>query len=395
MGKGFKMDKFIFQSPTKIIFGKEAELEVGKEVQALGTKVLLHYGGGSIKKYGLYDRVVESLKDAGVDFVELGGVQPNPRLSLVKEGIELCRKNDIDFILAVGGGSAIDSSKAIAVGVPYDGDVWDFYSEKEGVKEALPVGVVLTIPAAGSEASDSSVITNEDGWYKWSIGSDLIRPKFAIMNPEITYTLPPYQTICGVADIMAHVMERYFTNTKGVDFTDRLCEATLKTVIANAPKVLENPKDYDARAQIMWASTIAHNGLLNTGRLGDWASHGIEHELSAIYDVPHGAGLAVVFPAWMKHVYTHDVDRFAQFAVRVWNVEMDFENPKRTALEGIRRLEEFFSSIGLPVTLKELGIEDDRLEEMADKATDSNTNTLGNFVKLDRDDVLEIYKLAI
>ena len=252
------MDKFVFQSPTKIVFGKDAEMEVGKEVRALGKKVLLHYGGGSVKKYGLYDRVVESLKDAGVDFVELGGVQPNPRLSLVKEGIELCRKNDIDFILAVGGGSVIDSSKAIAVGTPYDGDVWDFYSGKAEIKEVLPVGVVLTIPAAGSEASDSSVITNEDGWYKWSIGSTLIRPKFAIMNPEITYTLPPYQTVCGVADIMAHVMERYFTNTKGVDFTDRLCEATLKTVIANAPKVLENPEDYDARAQIMWASTIAH-----------------------------------------------------------------------------------------------------------------------------------------
>mgnify|MGYP001241811667 CR=1 FL=1 len=388
------MDKFVFQSPTKIVFGKDAEMEVGKEVRALGKKVLLHYGGGSVKKYGLYDRVVESLKDAGVDFVELGGVQPNPRLSLVKEGIELCRKNDIDFILAVGGGSVIDSSKAIAVGTPYDGDVWDFYSGKAEIKEVLPVGVVLTIPAAGSEASDSSVITNEDGWYKWSIGSTLIRPKFAIMNPEITYTLPPYQTVCGVADIMAHVMERYFTNTKGVDFTDRLCEATLKTVIANAPKVLENPEDYDARAQIMWASTIAHNGLLNTGRLGDWASHGIEHELSAIYDVPHGAGLAVIFPAWMKYVYTHDVDRFVQFAVRVWNVEMDFENPERTALEGIRRLQEFFGRVGLPVTLKDLGIEDDRLEEMADKATDSNTKTLGNFVKLDRDDVLQIYKLA-
>lgn len=388
------MENFVFQSPTKIIFGKDTEMKVGQEVRALGTKVLLHYGGGSVKKYGLYDRVVKSLKDADVDFMELGGVQPNPRLSLVREGIELCRKNDIDLILAVGGGSVIDSSKAIAVGTPYDGDVWDFYSGKAEIKEALPVGVVLTIPAAGSEASDSSVITNEDGMYKWSIGSDLIRPKFAIMNPEITYTLPPYQTVCGVADIMAHVMERYFTNTKGVDFTDRLCEATLKTVIANAPLVLDNPRDYNARAQIMWASTIAHNGLLSTGRVGDWASHKIEHELSALYDVPHGAGLAVVFPAWMKYVYGHNIDRFVQFAVRVWNVEMDFENPERTAIEGIRRLEGFFSRIGLPITLKELGIEDDRLEEMADRATKRNTIKLGNFVKLDRDDVLEIYKLA-
>ncbi|MFU0799174.1 MAG: iron-containing alcohol dehydrogenase [Xylanivirga thermophila] len=388
------MDNFVFQSPTKIIFGRGAEKHVGEEVKLLGKKVLLHYGGGSIKKFGLYDRVVKSLNDAGVDFIELGGVKPNPRLSLVREGIDLCRKNNVDCILAVGGGSVIDSSKAIAIGTIYDGDVWDFYSGKSSVERSLPVGVVLTIPAAGSEASNSSVITNEDGWYKRGLNTDVIRAKFAIMNPELTFTLPPYQTICGAADIIAHVMERYFTNTKDVDFTDRLCEATLKTIIDNVPIVLKNPEDYGARAQIMWASTIAHNGLLNSGRVGDWASHGIEHELSAIYDVAHGAGLAVVFPAWMKYVYKHDVDRFVQFAVRVWNVDMDFEHPECTALEGIRRLEEFFSRIGLPVTLKELGVPDDRLEEMADKATNNDSKTMGNFVKLNREDVLNIYKLA-
>jgi hypothetical protein len=276
-----------------------------------------------------------------VEFIELGGVQPNPRLSLVKQGIELCRKHNIDFILAVGGGSVIDSAKAIAVGVPYEGDVWDFYSGKAVPEKALPVGVVLTIPAAGSEASKSSVITNEDGWYKRGLNVEIIRPKFAIMNPEITFTLPPYQTACGAADIMAHVMERYFTHQKDVDFTDRLCEATLKTIIKNVPIVLEEPENYQARAEIMWASTIAHNDLLSTGRIGDWASHAIEHELSGIYDVPHGAGLAVVFPAWMKYVYKEDVDRFVQFATRVWDVEMDFSNPERTALEGIYRLTQF------------------------------------------------------
>lgn len=388
------MENFTFLSPTKIIFGRGVENQVGEETKVYSKKVLLHYGGGTIKRIGLYDRVVKSLKDAGVEFIELGGVQPNPRLNLVKQGIELCRKHNIDFILAVGGGSVIDSAKAIAVGVPYEGDVWDFYSGKAVPQKALPVGVVLTIPAAGSEASKSSVITNEDGWYKRGLNVEIIRPKFAIMNPEITFTLPPYQTACGAADIMAHVMERYFTHQKDVDFTDRLCEATLRTIIKNVPIVLEEPENYQARAEIMWASTIAHNDLLGTGRIGDWASHAIEHELSGIYDVPHGAGLAVVFPAWMRYVYKENVDRFVQFATRVWDVEMDFANPERTALEGIRCLTQFFKRIGLPVTLEELGIPDDRLEEMADKCTNKGTKQIGNFKKLGREDVLNILKMA-
>jgi len=381
---------FVFLSPTKIIFGRNTEEHVGEEVKSYGKKILLHYGKGSIFKIGLYDKVIKSLKDSGVDFIELGGVQPNPRLSLVREGIEICRKNGVDFILAVGGGSVIDSAKAIAVGVPYEGDVWDFYTGKAEPKTALPIGVVLTIPAAGSEASKSSVITNEDGWYKRSLNVDIIRPKFAIMNPEITFTLSPYQTACGVADIMAHVMERYFTNDRGVDFTDRLCEATLKTVIENTFIVLKNPTDYDARAQIMWASTVAHNDLLSTGRTGDWASHMIEHELSGIYDIPHGAGLAIVFPAWMKYVYKHNIERFAQFAVRVWNVDLNFESLEKTALEGIERLRRFFKDIGLPTTLKEANIGEDRLEEMANKCTERGE--IGNFVKLNREDVLNILK---
>jgi alcohol dehydrogenase YqhD (iron-dependent ADH family) len=386
---------FRFLSSTQIIFGRDTENLVGAEVKKYADKVLLHYGGGSVKKTGLYDRVTASLKAAGVEVFELGGVKPNPHLSLVKEGIELCRRHDIPFILAVGGGSAIDSAKAIGVGVPYEGDVWDFYSGKAVPEQTLPVGVILTIAAAGSEASKSSVITNEDGWFKRGLNVELIRPKFAIMNPELTFTVPPYQTASGIADIMAHIMERYFTTTPDVELTDRLCEAVLKTIISCAYRVMENPEDYNARAQIMRASTIAHDDSLSTGRTGDWASHQIEHEISGIYDVAHGAGLAIVFPAWMKYVYKHNIPRFAQFAHRVWDVDIKFENLESTALEGIRRLERFFTDIGLPTRLSHLDIGDDRLEEMADKCKMSSDNTVGQFVKLTRDDVLEIYKLAL
>lgn len=388
------MINFEYLNPTKIIFGKGNEKRVGNEVIQYGKRILLHYGGGSIKKSGLYDTVVKSLEEAGVYFIELSGVKPNPRLSLVKEGIKLCRDNDIDFILAVGGGSVIDSAKAIAVGVKYQGDVWDFYEGKAVPTETLPVGVILTIAAAGSECSKSSVITNENGWYKRGLNVELIRPRFAILNPELTFTLPPYQTACGIADIMAHIMERYFTQVDNVELTDRLCEATLKTVIGNAAKVIREPDNYDARAEIMWAGTNAHNDLLSTGRISDFGSHAIEHELSGIYDVAHGAGLAVVFPAWMKYVYKNNIDRFVQFAVRVWNVEQYFDDPERTALEGIQRLESFFKSIGLPVTLKELNIPDDRLEEMAEKCRKGSDGTTGNFVKLNKEDILNILKLA-
>ncbi len=388
------MENFEFLSPTKIIFGRGTEQQVGAETKRQANRVLLHYGGGTIKRTGLYDRVVDSLHAAGLELVELGGVQPNPRLSLVHEGVRLCREQKVDFILAVGGGSVIDSAKAIALGVPYEGDVWDFFAGEAEPGERVPVGVVLTIPAAGSEASKSAVITNEDGWLKRGLNHELNRPVFAIMNPELTFTLPPYQTACGAADIMAHVMERYFTNVEHVDYTDRLCEATLKTVIQNVPLVLQSPENYAARAEIMWASTLAHNDLLSTGRIGDWASHQIEHELSGIYDVAHGAGLAVVFPAWMRYVYKHDVQRFVQFAVRVWNAEQSFRDPEATALEGIRRMEEFFQSIGLPTTLEKLGVPEDRLEEMAAKCKKPNGDTVGMFVKLTQQDVLEILRLA-
>ncbi len=388
------MENFIFQNPTRFIFGKKAENQVGKEAAQYCKKILLHYGGGSIKKSGLYQRVVASLKESGINYIELAGVKPNPRLSLVHEGIKICREQGIQLILAVGGGSVIDSAKAIAVGVPYSGDVWDFFTWKTTPTEALPVGTVLTIPAAGSEASNSAVITNEDGWYKRGLTNDLIYPRFSILNPELAFTLPKYQVACGVSDIMAHLMERYFTNTPNVELTDGLCEATLKTIINNAPLVLEQPDNYDAWAEVMWGGTVAHNNLLNTGRTGDWASHDIEHELSGIYDVAHGAGLAVIFPAWMKHVYKHDLNRFAQYAVRVWNVDNSFWSPERTALEGIKRLVNFYHSIGLETTLQGIGIDQSRLEEMAAKCVNSDRPSVGNFVKLGQEDVFRILKLS-
>ncbi len=389
------MDNFEFLNPTKIIFGRGTENQVGREVKKFSSSCLLHYGGGSIRKSGLYDRVVASLKEAGVRFAELGGVQPNPRVGLVREGIELCRKHKLEFVLAVGGGSVIDSAKAIAVGVPYTGDVWDFFTGKLLPETKLPVGSILTIPAAGSEASHSCVITNDEGMLKRPLNMEMNRPSFAIMNPELTFSLPPYQTACGVSDIMAHVMERYFTLTPKVDFTDRLCEATLKTVIGNAPIVLEKPDDYDARAEIMWASTIAHNNLLSTGRIGDFGSHLIEHELSGINDVAHGAGLAVVFPAWMKYVQKKMLPRFVQFAVRVWNVEQWFDDPERTAREGIRRLEEFFVRIGMPVRLGEIGLGESHLDEIVRKTLIGRGETVGNVIKLGREDIRGVLKLAL
>ncbi len=386
------MENFTFKNATKIIFGKNTENQAGSEIKKYGSRVLLHYGSGSIKKHGLYGRVIKSLRDDRLEIVELGGVQPNPKLSLVKKGIDICRKEKIDFILAVGGGSVIDSAKAIAIGVPYSGDVWDFYTGRAEANEIVPLGVILTIPAAGSEASNGSVITREKGHYKRAFGSELLRPEFAILNPEISYTLPPYQTACGASDIMAHVMERYFTRVQNVELTDRLCEATLKTIINNVPIALKEPKNYEARAEIMWAGTVAHNDLIGTGRIGDWGSHDIEHEISGIYDIAHGAGLSIVFPAWMKYVYKQDVERFAQFAVNVWSVEPDFKDVEKVALEGIKKLKNYFSKIGLPTTLKEADISDDRIEEMAAKCTESGP--VGNFVELNRDDVLKILMLA-
>lgn len=388
------MNNFNFFSPTFFVFGKEREMEVGKYVNRFGgTKVLIHYGGGSVVKNGLLDRVKKSLNEYSIEFTELGGVVPNPRSGLVYRGIEICKERNIDFILAVGGGSVIDSAKAIALGALYNGDFWDFYTGKKPEK-ALPVATVLTLTAAGSEGSTGSVITHENGMLKRAANSDLLRPVFSILNPELTCSLPAYQTACGATDMMAHVMERYFTNTKDVEITDRLCEAVLLTVINETPKALRNPDDYSARANLMWAGMVAHNDICGVGREQDWATHGMEHELSALYDVAHGAGLAVMFPAWMKYVMHNDIMRFAQFAVRVWGCEMDFQNPENTARKGIECYEQFMTSIGMPVRFSQLGAKAEDIPEMV-KTIGLGENTMGSFIRLTQDDVRKIYELAL
>lgn len=390
------MNNFTFFSPTFFVFGKGTETEAGTYVKKFGgSRVLLHYGGGSVVRSGLLDRVKEALAKDGISFVELGGVKPNPRSGLVYEGIELCRKEKVDFILAVGGGSAIDSAKGIAAGVPYDGDFWDFYSDKAEINEALPVGTILTIPAAGSEGSRNSVITLEDGMLKRGSGSDLIRPKFSILNPELTFTLPAYQSACGATDIMAHVFERYFTNTENVAITDHLCEAVLSTMKEEVPKVIADVENYDAQANVMWAGMVAHNNICGVGRDQDWASHNLEHELSALYDVAHGAGLAVMFPAWMRYTVDHDVMRFANLAVRVWGCKMNEENPKETALEGIECFVKFLKSIGMPTTFAELGAKEEDIPVLIEKLGVTDEVSIGGFVPIYAKDAEAIYRLAL
>jgi len=387
------MNSFNFYSPTEFVFGKGRENDAGKYVKKYGgNKVLIHFGGQSAQKSGLLDRVKASLENEGIPYKELGGVKPNPRDSLVYKGIELCRNEDIDFILAVGGGSVIDSAKAIAMGVVYDGDFWDFYSGKQPEK-ALPVATVLTIAAAGSEGSGDSVITKEDGMLKRGAGSDVLRPRFSIMDPELTQTLPAYQTACGATDIMAHVFERYFTNTTEVEITDRLCEAVLLTMVKETPRVIADPNNYQARANIMWAGTVAHTNIVGVGREQDWNSHGIEHELSALYDCAHGAGLAVIMPAWMEFVYKHNVMRFCQMATRVFGCRMDFESPESTALAGIKAFRSFLHSIGMPINFDELGAKREDIPALVEKFGLGDGKT-GGFVHLSSEDVAKIYNIA-
>ena len=391
------MNDFSFYSPTKFVFGRGAEAKVGSLVRACGgTKVLLHFGGGSVKKNGVYDAVVKALESEGVGYVPLGGVQPNPRSGLVREGIALCRKEGVDFILAVGGGSVIDSAKAIAFGTLYDGDFADFYFGKDvknqpQVPKALPVGTVLTIAAAGSEGSANSIINLEPGNLKRGATGDALRPKFSVLNPEFTFTLPPFQTACGLTDIFAHIAERYFTPTKEVEITDALCEAVMRTVVKEGAKVMANPRDYDARANIMWAGTVAHNNVCGVGRAQDWSSHGIEHELSALYDCAHGAGLAVVMPAWMDYVMEADIARFARFAERVWDVREG--SPEEMAKEGVRRYRAWLKSIGMPQNFAELGAKTEDIPALVEKLG-LKGNTLGAFRPLNDADVAAILRIA-
>ena len=390
------MLNFEFFLPTHFVFGKDVEMEAGEKVKALGgTHVLIHYGGGSAVRSGLIDRVERSLTQAGLKVEKLGGVQPNPRDDKVYEGIELVRSTGVDFVLAVGGGSAIDSSKAIALGSQYEGDFWDFYSGKAVPQKGLPIGAVLTIAAAGSESSNSSVIMQAATKTKRGLNVELQRPCLAIMNPQLTCTLPPYQTACGATDIMAHILERYFTNTPGVEVTDHLCEALLLTVIQAARTAMAQPQDYDARAQLMWAGTLAHNNTCGVGREQDWASHQIEHELSGLYDVAHGAGLAVVLPAWMRHNMHHHTERFCQLATRVWGCEMNYEHPEVTAMEGIQRFEQFLRDIGMPVTLKELGAKAEDIPFLAQHTKRNNGGKLcGFFVAMDTAGIEEVLRIA-
>ena len=389
------MNNFVFYSPTEFVFGKATEMQVGALARKHGArKVMIVYGGGSVVRSGLLDRVKQSLQEAGIEYCLMGGVQPNPVDTKVYEGIEFCRREQADMLLPVGGGSVIDTAKAIAAGVLYEGDFWDFYIGKAKVTKALKVAVVLTIPAAGSEGSGNTVITKLDGLQKLSLRvPEVLRPVFSIMNPELTYTLPPFQTACGVADMMAHIMERYFTNTQEVEIGDRLCEGTLMAIINEAPKAMRNPEDYGARANLMWAGMIAHNGTCGVGCEEDWASHFLEHEISAIYGVTHGAGLSVIFPAWMTWMVEYNVGKIAQYAVRVWGVP-ESEDKKAVALEGIGKLKAFFSSLGLPVTFKELGVENPDIDRLADSLHRNKGELVGNYVKLTKQDSKEIYHLA-
>ena len=392
------INDFNFFAPTRIVFGKNAEMQIGDLVaQQNGHKVLVHYGGGTAERSGLLDVVREQLKSHGIPFVELGGVVPNPLLSKVQEGISLCRREQVDFILAVGGGSVIDSAKAIGYGSLYDGDVWDFWAGKAVPEACLPIGVVLTIPAAGSEMSSSCVITKDDGLLKRGINSDLCRCLFAVMNPERTYTLPPYQTAAGATDIMMHTMERYFSKYEDMTLTDAVAEALLRTVKDAAVVVMEHPEDYRNRAQIMWAGSLAHNDLTECGTEKDFATHRLEHELSALFGVTHGAGLAALWPSWARYVKDKHLSRFVQFAVNVMGVENDFSHPDETAEKGIRAIKDFYRKIGMPTNIHELlgrEITDDEIEVLVDKCSRGKTITIGALEVLGADEMRAIYRMA-
>ena len=392
------MKDFNFYAPTRVVFGRNAEKQIGQLVKANGGhKVLIHYGGGSAERSGLLGVVRQQLQDAGISFVELGGVVPNPLLSLVYQGIELCRREQVDFLLAVGGGSVIDSAKAIGYGVPYDGDVWDFWTGKAVPAQCLPIGTVLTIPAAGSEMSSSCVVTKDDGLIKRGINSDLCRCRFAVMNPERTYTLPPYQTAAGATDIMMHTMERYFTTVDDMTLTDAISEALLCTVKDAALVVMEHPEDYRHRAQIMWAGSLAHNDLTECGTEKDFATHRLEHELSALFGVTHGAGLAALWPSWARYVMKKHVSRFVQFAVNVMGVENDFSHPEETAEKGIRAMEDWYRKIGMPTSIRELigrEVTDEEISVMVDKCSRGGTITLGAIEVLDSAAMRRIYEMA-
>lgn len=394
------MQNFKYYAPTQVVFGRDTEKQVAELVKKYGgTRVLLHYGGQSAVKSGLIAKVGKILSDAGIEYVKLGGVKPNPRLSMVRKGIEVCRAENIDFLLAVGGGSVIDSCKAISSGRFYDGDVWTLYEHKDHATKYLPIGCILTIPAAGSEMSDGSVITNDevDGWLKKDYCVDEFRCKFAIMNPELTFTLPEWQTACGITDMMMHTMERYFSKDDDMEITDAIAEALLRTCMTEGHKVMKNPTDYVSRANIMWAGSLAHNDLTGCGTSGDWATHNIEHELSGMFDVSHGAGLASVWGSWARYTREENLPRFARFARNVMGINTTGMTDMDASEAGIKAVEAFFNSIGMPTDIHTLigkDLTDAQIEEMADKCTKSNTITVGGLKILRKADVAEIYRMA-
>ena len=392
------MQNFNYYAPTRVVFGKGTENEVGKLIKEQNCKkVLVHYGGGSVIRSGLLDRVYTSLGAEGIAYTTLGEVVPNPRLSKVREGIELCQREGVDFILAVGGGSVIDSSKAIGYGLTNEGDVWDFYAKKRTASACLPIGTILTISAAGSEMSDSSVITNEDGWIKRGYSSNYCRCKFAILNPELTYTLPDYQAQSGCVDIMMHTMERYLNHSTNMEMTDGISEALIRTVMKNSRILKQDPTNYEARAEVMWAGSLSHNGLTGCGTDGgDWASHQLEHELGGMFDVAHGAGLTAVWGSWARYVYKDRADRFAKLAENVLMVPHN-DTPEKTALAGIEAMEDYYRSVDMPTSLRELGIEptEEQIQELADKCSFQNTRTIGKVKVLNREDIAKIYRMAL
>ncbi|MGI5856306.1 MAG: iron-containing alcohol dehydrogenase [Candidatus Merdivicinus sp.] len=391
------MNNFTFHTPTKVFFGKGTEKQVGEIIKSYGfSKVLFHYGSGSIKRSGLYDTVTASLREAGISFVELGGVEANPKLSLARKAAELARNEKADMILAVGGGSVLDSAKAAAAAAYNNCDPWEFSSKKRAPEKALPVGTILTLAASGSEMSDSCVLTNEDGWLKRGFNAPCNRPLFSILNPELTYTVSKYQTGCGIVDIMMHTLERYFSLNGDNPLTDALAEGLLRTVVEQGKRAIRDPKDYEARAALMWAGSLSHNGLTGCGKTFMMRCHQLEHELSGAYDrVAHGAGLAVIFPAWAKYIYRYNVSRFAQYAVNVWGLPMNFEHPERTALEGIQATEAYFQSIGMPVRLSELDVDGAKFDEMAEKCTFFGKRTLPDYIELGKKEMLDIYRLCL
>lgn len=391
------MWNFEYYTPTKVVFGKDTEKQSGRLVEQFGGKrVLIHYGGGSVVKSGLLERVKNSLKEAKIAFVELGGVVPNPHLSKVYEAVELCKQEKIDFILAIGGGSVIDSAKAVALSLANKVDAWAFYSGKAQASSCLPVGAILTIAAAGSEMSNSSVITNTDTMQKRGYVTDLCRPKFAILNPELTYTLSEFQTACGCADILMHTMERYFSKENEKELLDGMSEALMRTVIHHAKVLKEQPENYNARAQIMWAGSLAHNDLTGVRQHGDWASHQLEHELSGVYDIAHGAGLSAIWGSWARYVYLENVSRFVQFAVNVFGIKHSFYDLKQLALEGIEAMETFYTSIDLPISISQLGIDlnDEDIRKLAFMCSFEGKRTIGSFKVLEQKDMENIYRMA-